>query len=261
MSAIQKYRAIVAHFDPAEQRRISRLLQDTHQFDVVFVTNSGEACARQAAISAPDLVITETNLAGIDGLELIRQIKARCAKTKILFLTCYDKLLRHPIILANADYSVLAPYTAALIVERALDLVRPPQSEFSVHQVFDQATVILTRLSAPPQMVGYPCVRDGVMLSVLDPKVLSNHAGPDGLYAQLCRRHCVPYKVIERRMRTVGERIQNSPRFFEVLGGYLPHDILEREHIPNLALIAALSAKVTDDLRHDLRRQLLEGQL
>lgn len=249
MSDIQKHSVIVAHFDPVEQRRIVRLLEETGEFEVVFVTNSGEACVRWAVGCDPALVIAETNLAGIDGLETIRQIKARCAKTKILFLTCYDKLLRHPITLANANYTILAPYTAALIVERALDLVRPEIPEFTVYQVFEQATVAMSALGVPPHMAGYSCVRDGVLLSVLDPRVLSRHAGPEGLYAQLCVRHGLSYQVLERRMRSVGTNIHNSPRFHQVLGAYFPPDILERNRIPNLSLIAALAAKVTDDLR------------
>lgn len=260
MSATQKYRAIVAHFDSLEQRRISRLLQATNQFEVIFVTNSGEACVRRAVNCDPDLVIAEANLAGLDGLEVMRQIKARCARTKILFLTCYEKLLRHPITLANAEYSILAPYTATLIAERALDLVRPETPEFSAHQIFAQATILLAVFDVPPHMVGHPCVRDGVLLSVLDPKVLSHHAGPEGIYAQLCARHGVPYKVMERRIRSVGIRIHNSPNFFEVLGKYFPPNILERDRIPNLTLITALAAKVTDDLRAAQHQpQFLDG--
>lgn len=260
MSVTQKYRAIVAHFDPVEQRRISRLLQDTNEFEVIFVTNSGEACVRRAVSCDPDLVVAEANLGGIDGLEAIRQIKARCARTKILFLTCYEKLLRHPITLANANYSILAPYTAALIAERALDLVRPEIPEFSAHQIFEQATVLLTVFGVPPRMAGHPCVRDGVLLSVLNPKVLSHHTGPEGLYAQLCARHGVPYKVMEHRIRSVGIRIYNSPNFFDVLGQYFPPNILERDRIPNLALITALAARVTDDLRAAQHQpQFLDG--
>lgn len=226
-------------------------------FETIFSTQNGEACVRRAASCAPDLAIVETNLAGIDGLEVMRRIKARCAGTKILFLTCYDKLLRHPITLANADYSILAPYTASLIAERALDLVRPIEPEYSVQQVFDQTVLVLTLLNAPRQMVGYPCVRDAVSLAVLDPKVLYRHAGPEGLYAQLCHRHHVSYKVLERRIRSVGERIHNSPNFLSVLGDYVSPSVLERDHIPNLALIAALAAKVSDDLRVGLT----QGQL
>lgn len=258
MSYSQKYRVIVAHFDAAEQRRISRLLEGSKQFEVILTTNSGEACARRVASDAPDLVITETNLAGIDGLELIRRVKSRCAETKVLFLTCYDKLLRHPTTLANADYSILAPYTASLIAERALDLVRPQEPEFSSKQIMDQTIAALKLLNTPMHMAGYPSLCDGIMLSVQDPKVLSNHTGPDGLYAQLCQRYHMPYQVIEHRLRSIGDRILNSPRFYELLGEYLSPEVLERDHVPNLALIAALSAMVTDDLREELRQQKYE---
>lgn len=255
MSASQTYHAIVAHFDPSEQQRISRFLRETKMFDAVFTTQNGEACVRRTVSCEPDLVIVEATLAGIDGLEVMRRIKARCAETKVLFLTCYEKLLRHPITLANADYSILAPYTASLIAERALDLVRPTRPEYSVQEVFDRTVLTLTLLNAPRQMTGYPCLRDGVSLAVLDPKVIYRHAGPEGLYTQLCRRHHAPYKIIERRMRSIGERIHNSPNFLSVLGDYLSSAALERDHIPNLTLVAALAAKVSDDLRAERDRQ------
>lgn len=248
MPTAKKYRAIVAHFDPVEQRRIARILRQTDQFEVVLLTHSGEECILQAVQRKPDLVVTEALLSGVDGLEVLHQIKARCSETKVLFLTSYNLFTGDNPAVADADYCILAPYADSVLAARAVELVRPAEEIFSIQAIHDMTVSTLSILSVPPHLKGYIYVKDGVQLSVRDPRVIYDHSGPDGLYAQLRRRHHETYRNIERNIRYVSDYIHQNTAL-NVLEQYFTPADLKRDHIPNIALIAALAARVSNDLR------------
>lgn len=247
MLAVPKYRAIVAHYDPNEQRRISRLLEETKLFEVILTTCDGEDCVRCAINQMPDLVIAETTLTGIDGLEVLRRLKAACCTTKILILTSHVSFINNDSVLSEADYAILAPYEAKILVERSLETVRGHRKTFSAHLIHTQTTTILANLEAPLRLKGYPYVSDAVQLVVLDSNILYNHTSTNGLYSLLCRRHGVTYKNVERCMRSFGERLfRRSP--LKVMEQYFDHSDIVRGRISNLALISVLASKVTEAL-------------
>lgn len=249
MSAVQTYRVIIAHGDPEMQRHISELLEATQQFRIILTTYSGDECLEQTVAAQPELVIVDTLLSGMDGLEVLRRVKFQCPNTRVLLLTGYNFLANHRAVVEIADYCIVAPYKDSVLVTRALELFQPCVKEhFDPHLVLSQTADQLAILGVPLRLKGYPYVSDGVQLSVLNPDVLHFHAGPNGLYAQLCRRHNEKYRNIERCMRSVGDRIFKSAKLSTLEAYFTPAD-QERGRIANLALISTLAEKVTEKLR------------
>lgn len=256
MAQFKKYRAIIAHCDPEEQHRISRILEETKLFEVLLTTYSGEECVRQSVLRQPDLVIADTVLAGIDGPEVLYQLKARCADTKVLILTGYHTFMENRHILGTADYCVITPYEDYILAARSVALMETPRPQFSVYLVNQFIADSLAVLGVPLRLKGYPYVSDGVQLTVYDPNVIRYHAGPNGLYAQLCRRHHETYKNLERSMRTVSDHIhKHAP--LSVLEQYFTPADLSRERIPNLTLISALASKTICSLQAAQDQRLL----
>lgn len=248
MPAFQKYRAIIAHGDPLEQQRLSRLLTAAKLFQVILTTHSGEVCVDQALRSQPDLVIADTLLTDLDGLEVLRRIKASCRQTKVLLLTSYNLLARSRAAMELADYCILAPYSDSVLTARAIELAQEEQEAFPYHLVSERTAANLSVLGAPRRLKGYPYVSGGVQLTVQDPNVLYCHTGPNGLYPQLCRRYNETYRNVERCMRSVSDHIFKNTHL-SILEEYFPATVLAHGRITNFALIATLSARVTDELR------------
>lgn len=248
MPTAKKYRAIVAHFDPKEQERIARLLRQTDQFEVILLTHSGEECILQAVQRKPDLVVTEALLSGVDGLEVMRQIKKRCSGTKCLFLTNYSVLMENQLAVADADYCILTPYAGSVLAARAVELVQPAEDIFSIQSIHDMTVSTLSVLGVPPRLKGYVYLKDGVQISVRDPNAIRRHSGSDGLYAQLCSRHHATYRNIEHCIRYVSDYIHTNTAL-DVLEQYFTPADLKRDHIPNITLISTLAARVSNDLR------------
>lgn len=248
MPAFQKYRAIIAHCDPVEQHRLSRLLTDSKLFQVILVTHSGEECVRQTLRSQPDIVVADTLLVGLDGLEVLRRIKERCNHTKVLLLTSYTALMRSRTVMELADYCIAAPYTDSVFVARSIELAQEERKDFPFHLVSERTAGTLAVLGAPRRLKGYPYISSGIQLTVHDPNVLLCHTGPNGLYPQLCRRYNETYRNVERCMRSVSDYIFKNTHL-SILEEYFPASILAHGRITNFALISTLSARITDELQ------------
>ena len=63
----------------------------TDGFEVIGEAESGEASVAMAAELAPDLVLMDVNLPGINGLEATRQILAASDEVIVLLLSTYEE--------------------------------------------------------------------------------------------------------------------------------------------------------------------------
>ena len=78
--------------DQAPFRRAMRtVVEETAGFEVVGEADSGEASLDAAATLAPDLVLMDVHLPGIDGLEATRRLAALPAPPVVLLLSTYDE--------------------------------------------------------------------------------------------------------------------------------------------------------------------------
>ncbi|HTE73174.1 MAG TPA: response regulator transcription factor [Actinomycetes bacterium] len=77
--------------DQAPFRRAMRsVVEETDGFEVVGEVDSGEASLEAAAALAPDLVLMDVHLPGIDGLEATRRLAALPVPPVVLLLSTYD---------------------------------------------------------------------------------------------------------------------------------------------------------------------------
>jgi DNA-binding NarL/FixJ family response regulator len=77
--------------DQAPFRRAMRsVVEETDGFEVVGEVDSGEASLEAAATLAPDLVLMDVHLPGIDGLEATRRLAALPVPPVVLLLSTYD---------------------------------------------------------------------------------------------------------------------------------------------------------------------------
>jgi len=78
--------------DQAPFRMAARMVVDaTDGFEVVGEAESGEDSVELASSLAPDLVLMDVNLPGIDGLDATRQILAGSDVVVVLLLSTYEE--------------------------------------------------------------------------------------------------------------------------------------------------------------------------
>ena len=87
--------------------------------------NSGEEAIAMAGELAPDLVVLDVRLPGIDGFEVLRRIRAASAKMPILVLTARDDEVDKVIGLElGADDYLTKPYSLRELLSRIKALLR-----------------------------------------------------------------------------------------------------------------------------------------
>jgi DNA-binding NarL/FixJ family response regulator len=78
--------------DQAPFRRAMRsVVEETDGFEVVGEVDTGEGSLEAAARLAPDLVLMDVHLPGIDGLEATRRLRAAARPPVVLLLSNYDE--------------------------------------------------------------------------------------------------------------------------------------------------------------------------
>jgi len=70
-----------------------RLLERTHDIDVIAEAASGEDAYRAFCEHSPDVVVMDINLPGTSGIETMRRMLARAPEAKVLVFSMYEEAL------------------------------------------------------------------------------------------------------------------------------------------------------------------------
>ena len=91
MSGTSVVRVLVVDDQEPFRAAMSAVVELTDGFAVVGTVASGEESVVAARELAPDLVLMDVNLPGIDGIEATRQIRALPAAPVVVLLSTYDE--------------------------------------------------------------------------------------------------------------------------------------------------------------------------
>jgi LmbE family N-acetylglucosaminyl deacetylase/ActR/RegA family two-component response regulator len=220
---------------------IMRLLEDTGTYRVTMVQDGvhGSALAQERRW---DLIVTDLNLPGTDGVEMIRSSKAMHPETPILAITAYrDQSYAARAISEGADGFLPKPFDRAQLLEKAEQLVRSGGTAHATHG----PTVLA--IGAHPDDVEHGC--GGALLRHLDLGnrvvilVLSQgdhgsdgplRAGEAELAARLMGARLVLADLPRNRIDEKGETVEVIQRVIEafepdVVYTHSPHDT-ESDH-------------------------------
>jgi DNA-binding NarL/FixJ family response regulator len=83
-------RAVVVDDSPLVLKMLSLMLEARGDVQLVGTATDGHQCVRRVVELAPDLVVMDLRLPGINGLEATRQIKARAQAPAVIMVTADD---------------------------------------------------------------------------------------------------------------------------------------------------------------------------
>lgn len=118
----QVLRAIIVDDEPLAVRRMEVLCAEIPQVSVVGTAADGEEALALAAKTAPDLVLLDMTMPGLDGLAVTRQLAQQAQHTRppaVIFVTAHDHFAVAAFDLEAVDY-VLKP-VAADRLQRAIE--------------------------------------------------------------------------------------------------------------------------------------------
>jgi two-component system response regulator AlgR len=115
-------RVMVVDDEPLAVERLLLLLARLPDIVVVGTANDGEAALRIAEAVAPDLVLLDIAMPGMDGIDVARALSTSAVDPAIVFVTAFDNFAVAAFDVAAIDY-LMKPVEPDRL-ERALDRVR-----------------------------------------------------------------------------------------------------------------------------------------
>jgi two-component system, chemotaxis family, chemotaxis protein CheY len=113
-------RALVVD-DSGTMRHIVASILGQLGYDVTQAADGVEALERLREMAAPDVALVDWNMPRLDGLELVRAVRAERAydRTRLLMITTENELGRVSAALdAGADEYLMKPFTAEMLLEK-----------------------------------------------------------------------------------------------------------------------------------------------
>ncbi len=245
----RKYlQVVIAHPIPEERARIAALLKREGIFRVHHMTENGLDCLREVVSTQPDLLILDTVLDKVDGMEVLRRLREfPLTRTRCLAITSFKDYVKERALCLGADYCLIAPYADNVLVEAARMLLLPPESAVSDRELDEQTSRVLRDIGVPARLKAYPYVLHAVRILYRDPELVRRRCVVRELYGVIAQRFGVSLCQVERAMRTLSARAldKGDP---EALARCFSSAELQRGHLTNTDLLVALTRLVSERL-------------
>jgi DNA-binding NarL/FixJ family response regulator len=132
---VTSIRVFLVEDQPALLKQLQRSLSAFPELELVGSAQDGEAAVELVPPLAPDLVLLDLELPGIDGIEVTRRLRRRAPGTEILILTSFDD--------EQKVYEAIQAGAAGYLVKR----VGPEKIRQGIRDVLDGGTVLEAQIA------------------------------------------------------------------------------------------------------------------
>ncbi|MBL9154210.1 MAG: response regulator [Verrucomicrobiales bacterium] len=127
MPASNRFRILIVDDLPQNRQILSQILMRVG-YDVEAVSNGDDALLRVACQPRPDLIVTDVEMPGMDGIAIVtalRQMPEVVARIPVIAASgSLDPILKRDMMLAGADAFLAKPVDIPLLLETAGRLIR-----------------------------------------------------------------------------------------------------------------------------------------
>ena len=134
---------LIADDHPAFREGLSRLLAEESDFEIVAKVGDGWGAVKAAESLSPDVAIVDVAMPGLNGIEALKEIRAKSPKTAVIVLSAYDY---ESYVLPAVEGGAAAYLLKSTLVDDIMSAIR---SVHKGHAVFGAAASgrIVARLS------------------------------------------------------------------------------------------------------------------
>ena len=185
--------------DSSEEYRLllCHSLEDAGCFQVVGDTGDGETAWELIQKTAPDVVIMDLILPGLDGITLLQRMPKNI-KTIVLSAFCSQSMVQE-VMQMGAWYFIPKPAHIDSLLDRIRQAATPETSAIPLPSLEADVTAIIHEVGVPAHIKGYQYVREAIILAVQNMDVIN--AVTKVLYPEVAKRfHTTPSRV-ERAIR------------------------------------------------------------
>lgn len=201
---MEKKKIVIADAGEEFRRGLVELFGGEADFLVVGETGEGQRLLELIREQTPDLVVMDTVLEGMDGVEVLEQLQdSGISRPKILVLSGFVRgNMAEVVASSGADYYMTKPCRLQALCRRARQLV----SQGSVLGEAEPArsleamvTSIIHEVGVPAHIKGYQYLREAILIAIEDMDVIN--AVTKVLYPEVAKRYGTTASRVERAIR------------------------------------------------------------
>ena len=168
---------------------------------VVGSTGDGAEALQLMGRYHPDLAVMDVVLPGLDGLSVLRQMKAQGGESKVILVSafCADQVVGEAMSL-GASYFLPKPCEVGALLDRMQSVFEQPATpEQHAAALKNMVTSVIHEIGVPAHIKGYQYLREAIIIAVNDMEVIN--AVTKVLYPEVAKRFGTTPSRVERAIR------------------------------------------------------------
>ena len=229
---------------------LRKAIEKNGEFTVVGSVGDGAEALRMIEEKAPDLVLADMVLPGLDGFGLLR--RTADGKTRFIAISafCSDRIVQEAMQL-GAVYFLPKPCEPGSLLERMHAALQQAEEPGNPGELKDMVTGIIHEIGVPAHIKGYQYLREAIMIAVEDMDVIN--AVTKVLYPEVAHRFSTTPSRVERAIRHAIE-VAWDRGDLETLQKYFGYTVNGAKGKPtNSEFIAMIADRLTLGIRRRTR--------
>ena len=180
---------------------VQRIIEESEEFTVAGSVGDGAEALRLARQEAPDLVLMDVLLPGLDGFGVLKQLGEQEKMPKVILISafCSDSVVSEAVEL-GASYFMFKPVERDALLDRMRALFsRDLPEERHPVELKNLVTSVIHEIGVPAHIKGYQYLREAIMIAVDDMDVIN--AVTKVLYPEVAKRFNTTPSRVERAIR------------------------------------------------------------
>lgn len=194
-------RVVLADANEEFRAVLKETIEKTGEFCVVGSAGDGEEAWRLITEQAPELVLCDVLLPGLDGLSLLSRMAELPSVPKRIVLTAVSReSVVEQALERGVDFYMLKPCSDEALMEQMRILCFGEAAQDSAALALERTvTTIIQEIGVPAHIKGYQYVREAIVLAVQDIEVIN--AVTKVLYPAVAKRFGTTPSRVERAVR------------------------------------------------------------
>lgn len=232
---------------------VRKIIDETEEFTVVGSVGDGAEALRLARQEAPDLLLMDVLLPGLDGFGVLKQLRELEKPPKVILISafCSDSVVSEAVEL-GANYFMFKPVEENALLDRMRALFsRGAPVEEHPAELKNLVTSVIHEIGVPAHIKGYQYLREAIMIAVDDMDVIN--AVTKVLYPEVAKRFSTTPSRVERAIRHAIE-VAWDRGDLETLQKYFGYTVSNAKGKPtNSEFIAMIADRLVLEQRKDRR--------
>ena len=232
---------------------VQRIIEESEEFTVAGSVGDGAEALRLARQEAPDLVLMDVLLPGVDGFGVLKQLRELEKMPKVILISafCSDSVVSEAVEL-GASYFMFKPVERDALLDRMRALFsRDLPEERHPVELKNLVTSVIHEIGVPAHIKGYQYLREAIMIAVDDMDVIN--AVTKVLYPEVAKRFSTTPSRVERAIRHAIE-VAWDRGDLETLQKYFGYTVSNAKGKPtNSEFIAMIADRLVLEQRKDRR--------